>query len=450
MRADRAPEPREGTDRTDGTSSAIRSIVRSTGLLALCVSVAVLAGACTEDSLTGPGPEEGEKDAAETVELALTPSQMATWRDTTFTGFAVSSDAPFVFLANGPDLRSRALLRYLVADSAVVDDDTLGIAEYVDGRVRLVLDTARTTVPEDGVTFRVFPLTRSFTSSEATWEQAADGESWTDPGGDFADEVGRLEIAEPTDSVLTDTLDIPLGSDTDSLLTAWSASDGEPGLAALVDTEGARVQVREAILDFEARPEGRDTLVGGAVATFGNRLPSTFISEPSAPPPGNDRLRVGGLPASRLYLSFRPPLEVDGERIEGSTVNRAEIVLRPASPPSEPFALAHTVDAAAVRLLADPFELGPGTPIGGALEGGNITLDPDSLAAGSAIRFELTDEITRWASNPDSAGSLGVAVLLRPDAQTLGFWEFGSSSSAAGLQPFLRVLFTPRTEFDVP
>lgn len=418
-----------------------------TGLAALLVLSAAAAAGCTEDPLTGPGPEEGEEPGAETVELMIRPSQMARWRDTTFSGFAVPSDARFLSMIDEQDLQSRVLLRYLVPDSVQVDSDTLAIEAYRNGRIRLLLDDDRTTFAEDGVAVRLFALGRRFTAAEATWQQAAEGEPWSSPGGDFDREVGRLELTQPADSAVGDTLDVPLGSVTDSLLTAWSDSDGQPGLAGVVEGQGTRLRMTEAILAFDVKPVDRDTLVSAAIANLANDLPSTFIFDPPVPAAGRP-LRVGGFPASRFYVSFRPPNEVDGTSLPGGTVNRAELVFVPAPAPSAPFALGRPADAATVELLADPFELGPRTPIGGVRQ--TTTLRPDSLAAGQELRFRFTDILSRWASNPDSAGNLRLGVMLRPDAQSMEFWEFGSEASEQELQPFLRVVLTPSSGFDVP
>lgn len=451
MGADRAPaagdEPAAGPRRGARRPRAGRP---SLLLLGLGLLAAASGWACTEDPLTGPGPDEGGGRGSETVEFRIGPEEMARWRDTTYTGFAVPADAGFLLLADEEDFRSRGLLRYrALPDSVPLDSDTLEIEEYRNGRVSFVLDTAPSTVPAAGLTVRVFTLSRNFEPAEATWEQPSDGTSWQSAGGDLEQQVGRRELEGTEDGTVPDTVSVPLGSTTDSLLEAWVASDGRPGVAATVEGEGGRLRARTAVLRFDVKPVDRDTTVGVQAGIFLAGVPSTFIFDPPVPPAG-ERLRVGGLPASRLYLSFRPPEEVDGVSIPGSTINRAELGFRPAAPPSSPFALRASVVAAGVRLPADPFALGPRTPIGDTLRNGTLTLAPDSLSKGRPMRFALTDLLRRWASDPDSAGDLRLAVRLRPDAQSVGFWEFGSDASPAELEPFLRVILTPASEFDVP
>lgn len=411
---------------------------------------AVATWACTEDPLTGPGPEEGEGQAAETVELSIGPEQMSSWRDTTLSGFALASDAAFVVLADRSDFQSRGLLRYpAFPDSVEIDDETLEVEEYLDGTIRVVADPARSVLPSGGLTLRAFTLGRSFRADEASWEQAADAEPWGSAGGDLDREIGSLGLGDVDAGVLADTVEIALDVPTDSLLQAWRASNGEPGVALLMEGEEGHLTVTSAFLEFDVRPAGRDTTIGFRAGTGLRAIPSTTIHDPAAPPAGTS-LRVGGLPATRFYTAFRPPEEIDGVRIVGGTVNRAEIVFPPAPAPAPPFALTGSVTASGIRLEADPFDLGARTPIGDTLSTGTVTLDPDSLAAGRPLRFAFTGLLRRWASAPDSAGDLRVGVRLRPDAQSFGFWEFGSASSPEGLRPFLRVVVTPSSDFDGP
>lgn len=418
----------------------------SSAALALALTAA---WACTEDPLTGPGPDEGDRGAAQTVELSLAPAEMESWRDTTLTGFALPSDADFLVLADREDFRSRGLVRYPeFPDSVEIDEETLEVEAFEDGRVRFVPDTALSAVPS-GLTLRLLTLARGFDPAEADWEQAAEGEPWESPGGDFDREVGRLELEGIGDGELPDTIDVPLGAATDSLLTAWRASNGAPGMAALVEADGGQLHMSSAVLQFDVRPADRDTTVTFQAGASLAAVPSTIVFDPATPPTGTG-LRVGGLPAARFYVAFSPPVEVDGTRLTGGTINRAEIVFPPVADPPAPFALPGPAAGSGVRLAADPFELGPRTPVGDTLTPGTVLLEPDSLEAGRPLRFEFTDVLRRWASDPDSAGDLRVGVRLRPDAQTVGFWEFGSEASPAAIRPSLRVVVTPPSDFDVP
>lgn len=150
-------------------------------------------------------------------------------------------------------------------------------------------------------------------------------------------------------------------------------------------------------------------------------------------------------------MSFVPPDSADGLPLRGATINRAELVFRPAPSPALPFALDRQVRTDAMELVADPFELGPKTPIGGSLATDlGTSLDPDSLAAGRPLRIAFTSQMRRWSAAPDSFGVFRLGVRLRPDDQTLSFWEFGSAESPPELQPFVRLVVTPPSGFDLP
>ena len=408
---------------------------------------------CTEDALTGPGPAGDE--GAETVEITIPADRFAQWRDTTYTGFALPLDASFLVAADpqdSTDLHARTLLKYrTLPDSVEIDSVNVAIDSFTSADVRLTLDTARSRIPDGGVRLRLVGLARPFTATEVTWEQAAEGEPWSSPGGDLTSELGSLDLQGASDSVLADTLILPVQQAVvDSLLSDWKDADGGAGAALLVEGAGARLQFDRANLRFDVRPAGRDTTVELTLTAFLGNDPSTFIHDPPLPPPGT-ALRLGGLPASRAYLTFVPPDSAGGLRIRGATINRAELVFVPAAPPGEPFPLDRQVTADAMELIADPFELGAKAPIGPSLATQTGTsLQPDSLAAGSPLRIAFTGLMSRWAAAPDSFGVFRLGIRLRPDDQTLNFWEFGSAESPPDLRPFVRLVVTPPSSFDLP
>lgn len=422
--------------------------LRPIAALAL-LGAASAALACTEDPITGP-PGEGIDEPSETVEVSLTAEEFALWRDTTYSGFAVPTDAAFMLVAEEDDFTARTLLRYgSVPDSVEVDSVRVAIEEYRDAEIRLVLDTAASTIPDDNFALRLMGLARSYDHEEVTWEEASAGEPWSTPGGDLTRELGSLDLTQPSDSFLPDTLVVPIEGVTDSLLADWAARDGGLGAALLVDGPGARLRLRGATLRFDVLPAGRDSALNVNLFPFLDTSPITFMYDPPQPAVGS-ALRLGGLPANRVYLEFLPPDTVEGVALRGGTINRAELVFRPLPAPVSPFAMRISATAAAIDLAGDPFETGPKTPIGPTLGGGVRTLEPDSLAAGAPLRFDITSLMTSWAAAPDSFGTFTVGVRLQPDAQTVGFWEMGSVTSEPALQPFVRVVLTPPTDFDVP
>ena len=203
----------------------------------LFAGLAVIAvSACTEDTLTGVDPDAAPGEARETIEIELSsPSDVPAWRDTTFTDYALPSTSSSRLVALSTDLRARVLARFAtLPDSVLVGEDRLPVESYSAGRIRLVLDTTASMVPEAGSSVEAYSLARGFVTREATWSEAAAGEPWTTPGGDLGELLGTLQI----DSLAADTVFLPLTVDTDSLLQAWLSDDGEPGLALVSDTDG--------------------------------------------------------------------------------------------------------------------------------------------------------------------------------------------------------------------
>ena len=420
-------------------------------LLAAGALAAVVVGtSCTEDAIIGP-PGEGIEEPTATIEVSLSADEFLRWRDTTFTGFALPTDVGFTLAAETDDLRARTLLRYgTVPDSVTVDSVRLAVDAYEDAELRFVLDSAGSRVPEGGFLLRLRGLERGYDAEEVTWQQADEAEPWATPGGDLGPELGSLDLTGVPDSLVGDTLVVPVEGVSDSLLSDWASRDGGEGAALLVEGEGANLRLRSATLRFGVRPSGRDTVVALDIVPFlGTASPITFIYDPPQPDPGSG-LRLGGLPASRYYLEFLPPDTVDGVALTGGTINRAEIVFRPLETPVQPFPFESAPTVSIVDLAGDPFAVGPKTPIGGTLEDGTRTVAPDSLAAGVPVRFDFTSLMTRWAAAPDSFETFTVAVRLQPDGQTLGFWDFGSVEAPAALRPFVRIVLTPPSNFDVP
>ena len=414
------------------------------------VAAVVLGTSCTEDPITGP-PGEGIEDPTPTVEVSLSADDFLRWRDTTFAGFALPTDAGFTLVAETGGVRARTLLRYgNVPDSITIDSVRSAVETYEDAELRFVLDSAASRIPEGGFRLRLLGLERGYDAEEVTWQLAAEGVPWATPGGDLGRELGSLDLTGAPDSVFGDTLVVPVAGVSDSLLSDWASRDGGTGAGLVVEGEGSHLRLRGATLRFGARPPDRDTVVELDVVPFlGTPSPITFIYDPPQPDVGS-ALRLGGLPAHRYYLEFLPPDTVNGVALTGGTINRAEIVFRPLGPPPEPFRLESASTVSIVDLAGNPFTVGPKAPIGGALTGGTRTVTPDSLAAGAPVRFEFTTLMTRWAAAPDSFGTFTVGVRYQPDAQTLGFWDFGSVEASEELRPFVRIVLTPPPDFDIP
>lgn len=407
----------------------------------------LVAGGCTEGTLTGP--LDGVDEPVETREVYVRIGDFATWRDTVFEGYAVPTDVSRLLVADSDSLQARGLLRYEeIPDTVVVDSVSMGIEQYEDATIHLALDTVGVQLPDGGFVLRLLGLERRYDDAEVTWERASAGDPWTTPGGDFTRELARRDLTGVADSLIADSLlTLSLGEATDSLLSDWADGGGGAGMALLVEGAGTRLRLTGAELRYRARPAGRDTVLDLTEQPFFQFSPATFIYDPPAPPVG-DELRVGGLPAHRFYFSFLPPESVDGVTLRGATVNRADLVFVPDSAPP-PFRLDVPTNVSLVRLAVDPFVYGQKTPIGSSVV--TRTLGPDSLSTESPLGFDLTDIMANWAaSSPDSVERFHFGVRFQPDAQAIGYLQFGSDEDEPALRPYLKLIVTPPADLEVP
>lgn len=404
--------------------------------IAPVVAAAALALACTEDPLALLG-DAAPGATSETRDVSVDVADLESWRDTTYTGFALPTNASFTVVANGPILRARTFGRLVVPDTVRTFTDTLPAESYEGLVVHVALDTLRSEYASFPVTLKLVSLTRGFSVDEVSWTEARSGVPWMTPGGDLGPVIGAAEITEVTDSV-----DIEPGVSTDSLLKAWRAEDGGNGFVILAEGPEAEVQIRSIRFEYDATLEGRENpVVQTQLLTT-----KTFATDPPQPPPGT-ALRVGGLPSARFYLDFATPDSVQGVPLARAQINYAELVFQPLAAPAAPFALEGALTGRQVTLLGDPFVLGPKTPVGAA-PASFASLQPDSLAAGMPIRLNITTILS--GAVRDSATRIRIGLRPEPDAQTLGFWEFGSVESAPALRPRLRIILTPPADFELP
>lgn len=403
-------------------------------LVALVAGAAVVA--CTEDPLAVPG-DSAPGASSETRDVSVDVADIAGWRDTTYTGFALPTNAGFTVVAQGGALRARTFGRLNVPDTVRTFADTLPAESYDSLVVRISVDTLRSELDQFPVTLRLVSLTHGFSLDSVTWTQARPGEPWATPGGDLGVVIGSAQITELGDSVA-----IEPSVSTDSLLKAWRDSDGEPGFVLLAEGPPARIQLTAIRFEYRATLEGREAPVTQTQLVSMR----TFATDPPLPPTGT-ALRIGGLPSARFYLEFVLPDTVEQVPLARATINYAELVFQPLDPPTPPFGLERTATARQVRLLSDPFEFGPKTPVGAAPVS-FASLDPDSLATGKPVRLNVTSIVA--AAVRDSSGLIRLGLRPEPDAQTLGFWEFGSIESVPALRPRLRIILTPPAEFELP
>lgn len=422
--------------------------MRARSLSAWLLPALLLAGsltACTEDGLTGVD-DSAPGNSAPTLEILVPADRLPVWQDMTFRGYALASDAGFRLVADDGELRARSLVRFATTpDSAGSPRAPFDSVTAVN--LWVLPDTLSSRLPGDSVLLEVFVLGREFDADEATWEEAAAGEEWSEPGGDLGERVGHLRFAGLVDTARArDTLRVPFDRP-DSLFAAWTDAGTPPPMALRVVGDGSRLFLRRFRLEVTGFPAEQDS------ADTGTAVPEehTFIFDPPQAEPGA-ALRLGGLPSSRVYFTFLPPDSAEGIALRGARVNRAELLFRSAGLPPAAHRLEESLSALAVELLADPRRFGARTPVGDAVGDRRrlITLDPDSLAAGVPVAVRVDTLVQAWANTPpDSVQPFHLGLRPVPDGGNFGFWEFGSEASEVA-PPVLRLLVTPPADFEVP
>jgi len=405
-----------------------------------------LAG-CTEEAIVAVDPDVPGATVP-TVEISAFASDLEGWRDTTYLGFELPATAGGFILADRADLQSRGLGRFDIPDSLLTSTGFVEVDTFVEAVFRLPLDfdadPDSILVPD--YQLQVFALEQSYDSLKATWIDRREGEPWAVPGGT----IGRL-LAFGDFSVAVDTAVLQFSVPVDSVLKGWQETKGQPGVAVVVTGGPPVLEVFGFDLAARATLVGRTDTVP---ATFSSRA-STFIYHPAQPAPGQ-RLRVAGLPAARIYLEFSLPDSLGGVFLRESTINHAEVRFRPLAPPQAPFTLERPILATVVEVLADAFDVGAKVPVGAPIPDPQtgaaqfVPLIPEDLEEGDLMRVNVTALVDLVASL-DTLSRIRLAVRAAPsDAQSFGFWEFGSVESPLLLQPELLMLVTPPIGFPVP
>lgn len=400
------------------------------GLVGLSVS-------CTEDPLA-LGSDTAPGATSEIRDVTLEVTSLPLWRDTTVSGFALPSNAPFLFLSNDSQLLAKGFGRFNVPDTILNFADTLPVELFDSVTVQLTVDTIRSVFSDFPVTFRMVTLAESFDEDSVTWKQAGPGAPWTTPGGSLG-----IELASGEFYGTSDTLRMEFAVSVDSLLKRWQDTDGEPGFGLVVEGPTSRVRIHQMLLRYRPLLEGYSVPLVPRTQFPSSR---TFVTDPPLPPTGQE-LRLGGVPASRLYFEFVPPDTVAGIPLREATINHAEIILHPLAPPADPFPAELTFAARQITLLGDPFVLGPKTPIGSG-NAVTIALNPETLATGRPLSLNITLLLAR--ATVESVGRIRLGFRSDPDAQTIGFWEFGSAEGAEEVLPQLRIILSPKPIFGIP
>ncbi|MGW8282056.1 MAG: hypothetical protein ACWGON_02045, partial [Gemmatimonadota bacterium] len=380
--------------------------------------VALFAMGCTERALLEVDAESapGQKTPTEEVEIPI--GGLISWRDTTYIGYSVPATSSYRVIADSTQVQSRVLGRVqTIPDSVDTSSGRQAIEQYVDGKFRLVLDTLVSHVPPSGMDLEIYALSETYDQVQTTWTLREEEIPWSTPGGDLGELIASTTIDAPFDSVTSDTVFVPFVASTDSILSAWRVTDGEPGYVIRVSGSTAFVQISSVALLFDAKPEQQDTLIRVARSPAG----STVIFDPETPDPGTTS-RLAGLPSARIYLEFEIPDTWQGLQLKGSTINAAALVFRPANPAPIPFLLEYPLEVTTFSLLADPFVYGAKTPIGATL-GAPVLLDPEAITEDDAkLVVGITPAVLAWSlALSDTINVLRIGLQALPEGRGLGY-----------------------------
>ncbi len=422
-------------------------------------ALAILSGslaACERQEILSVDPVDAPGPSAATLEALLGPADLNQWVDTVFSGFASPQISPFLRVEErSAQLTSRGLIRFENIQTSVFGLDTVSSALRFDSaRVVLTVDTLRTRLATGGSTLRLMALGQEWDVRTANWDFAVDSSGanvpWVaGPGGTLGQPLGETVVDEETDSVVFD-----LGTASDSLIRAWNdTTQANPGLA-LVAGDSGRLALQVPRLRYvvvpELQPDTAFSLSAFAV--------STYIFDPAPPPVAAGQLRLGGVLGWRTFVELVLPdsIPVLGStakaRLRGSTVSKAELILTSPGRPVEPFAAEQPFFLIAFRLVDDFRVFGPKTPVGAAVTTSVVELVPDSLAVDPALAIDLTSRIRSYAEVSAGTAPLPVRLVIRTTEEggNFGFWEFGGVGGDPALEPVLRIVFTPPTDFRLP
>lgn len=374
--------------------------------------------------------------------------------DTTYDRLGELRGAPFRLVAEAfeGELFAHTLFRVNVPRRVTYEDEdgtsvTDSLFAIIGGTVTVVLDTLGE--PTDPVEIEVVELTERWDAFSATWEQRIDSagvsEPWTEPGGTTGRRLGSAIW------VAGDTLEIPLDSAAAAVLTD-SVVGVHSGLLRSV-TDGTRVRIEALSFDFHVRPSEADTLL-----TAGSVTEHAIVLTPEASEPGQNELRVGGVPTWRSVLNFRPLSEVEIPCSPGNTtctiplssvdLNLATLLLRPL--PVGPRRIERPLRVEARAVLR-----APGVPVSrsalstsmGAMAEG---IAPSAFAAPAeptTAAVPITGYIRRNVNPPEGEDPiLWVALVAAAEQQSpvFGYAAFGSIRSAD--PPRLRLVVTVPAE----
>lgn len=420
--------------------------MRRIAIIALGLAAAATAGCGDEGptsvgaSLIGEGPQ--------TFDLVLNPAEFLV-SDTTYDDMGSLHDATFRMVAHdfADTLEAHTLFQVVRPFSITYQDtanvsrtDTLPTLGGAD--LTVVLDTlTRTTGP---VELQVVQVTQSWDPASVTWQlrydTASTSEPWATPGGTPG------EVLADTTWVSGDSLVIHLDS---AAAAVWSDTTTRTmGGMVRATTPGARVFVQSLSLTFDVLPAAADTvLTGGGIG------PTAIVASPSTPPPGDEELRVGGLPIWRTLLHFKAlndfPVPCSASSTT-CTLPLSDVQVNAAVLQLEPVPVGAHLLEDTIRVLGNAVLEAPGVPVTRSPLAPIMSLMQDSVTPalfnGSIpspppVGVPITAFVQSLASaTAEAPAPVWLALTQLSEGSTFGFAAFASEKIGNG--PRLRLVVT--------
>ena len=400
----------------------------------LAATAGLLAG-CGDEAPTEVGGDLLGQ-SLRTVQVTLDAPEFLE-RDTTYDRLGSLAGAPFAVVANdfASELDVHALIR-INRPSVVTFTNSEGqsVTDSIDhlkgGTLTLVMDSVM--VPTLPVDLEVLEVTETWDPNTVTWDTRADtlgspAEPWSVPGGTTGAVMATASWTEG------DTLRIPIDS---AAAAVWHDTLGaRRGGLIRMTTTGERMRVRSATFRFDVRPVDTDTVVqAGSVSRM-----VSVASPDSAPPPGV--LRIGGRPAWRSLLRFRPLEDLTVPCEQGSTtceIALSEVTINTANLLVWTLPVGGRRAEAAMRVEGRAVLEGPGAPLSRSPLSRAFGRMADSLDASDFLppadtrsRIPITGFVQRNASVPEGeVALLWLALTAVAERSLFGYGEFGGVTAA--------------------
>jgi hypothetical protein len=411
--------------------------MRRIWMIGPAVVAAGLMVGCGDESPTGVGSEL-LGPGVETYEVILDATDFLV-ADTTFNQIGRLYDALFFMAAHefGGELEARTL--FSVSRPFTVTHTPPGgssrtdsVQAFVGGTLTLVVDSAASS--PGPIDLEVVQVIEEWHAPSASWTVRIDTadvrELWTLPG------AGSGPVLGAGTWVGGDTLRLTLDS---AAVQVWSDS-AAARLGGLVraTTPDSRIFFETISFRYDAVPVDVDTVVA-----VGNVARSRIIAPPDPVAPAPEVLRVGGLPAWRSLIRFRPFTEVRVPcppsapvgctlDLEDVTINLASLLLEPV--PAGPRRLERPtwIEARAVLGTSGvPLSRSPlSPPVGQPSDTLSAALFSGATAAPGPVRLPITSYVRRhFDETQEDPVPLWVALTAGAELGQFGYAAFAGLRS---------------------